>query len=373
MRLLDRYLLRELLIPLGICLCGFLIFWISSDLFVTLGDFQKRGLVARDIAEYYLVATPEFLVVVLPLALLLAMLYALTNHSRHNEITAMRAAGISLWRLSLPYLAVGFLASLALFAINEFWAPQSGEAAAAIMERHLPAAMRTSGIKDVRNLCFNNSRDGRVWRIGTYNPVTGEMIRPYVIWTGKEGADWIEADRAVPMSQGWRFYEARAYRETPGINAVPVPLLRTNVLTMHGFGETRDEINSEILISSTMSLRSARKADVPILKLLHYLHLHPKPSPSDGSWLYTKLQGRLAAPWTCMVVVLIALPFGTISGRRNVFVGVAASIILCFAYFVLQQIGLALGTSGRIDPWVAAWFPNLFFSLTGLWLTARIR
>ena len=54
MRLLDRYLLRELLIPLGFCLCGFLILWISSDLFVTLGDFQKRGLVARDILEYYL-------------------------------------------------------------------------------------------------------------------------------------------------------------------------------------------------------------------------------------------------------------------------------------------------------------------------------
>ncbi len=373
MRLLDRYLLHELLIPLGICLCGFLIFWISSDLFVTLGDFQKRGLVARDIAEYYLVATPEFLVVVMPIALLLAILYALTNHARHNEITAMRAAGISLWRISLPYLAVGFTASLMLLAINEFWAPQSEEAASVILERHLPAAMRTVGPKEVRNLCFNNSRDGRVWRIGIYNPVTGEMTKPYVIWTGKEGTDWIEAERAVPLSQGWRFYEVRGYREASEPNAVPVPMLHTNVLTMHGFPETRDEINSEIRISGTMSLRSARKADVPILELLNYLHLHPNPSPSDGSWLYTKLEGRFAAPWTCLVVVLIALPFGAITGRRNVFVGVAASIILCFAYFVLQQVGLALGTSGRLDPWVAAWFPNLSFGLTGLWLTAKIR
>ena len=108
MRLLDRYLLRELLIPLGYCLCGFLLFWISSDLFVKLGEFQKKGLVARDIAEYYLVVLPEFLVLVLPIALLLALLYALTNHARHQEITAIRAAGVSLWRLSLPYLGVGF-------------------------------------------------------------------------------------------------------------------------------------------------------------------------------------------------------------------------------------------------------------------------
>ena len=86
MRLLDRYLLRELLIPLGYCLCGFLIFWVFSDLFTSLADFQKKKLLAWDIAEYYLVSMPEFLVVVVPIALLLALLYALTNHARHHEI-----------------------------------------------------------------------------------------------------------------------------------------------------------------------------------------------------------------------------------------------------------------------------------------------
>ena len=136
MRLLDRYLLRELLVPLGYCLCGFLIFWISSDLFVKLGDFQKEGMVARDIVEYYVVILPDFLALVLPIALLLAQLYALTNHARHQEITAIRAAGVSLWRMSLPYLGVGFLASLGLFAANEFWVPASVERAKAILKRH---------------------------------------------------------------------------------------------------------------------------------------------------------------------------------------------------------------------------------------------
>jgi lipopolysaccharide export system permease protein len=56
-----------------------------------------------------------------------------------------------------------------------------------------------------------------------------------------------------------------------------------------------------------------------------------------------------------------------------VYVGVASSVIICFVYFVLQQVGLALGTGGRIDPWLAVWFPNLSFGLAGLWMTARIR
>src|SRR5437773_1880225 len=109
MRLLDRYLLRELLIPLGYCLCGFLILWVFADLFVEFGEFQNKKLLPADIVEYYALSTPEFLVEVLPIALLLAVLYSLTNHARHQEITAIRAAGVSLWRLCLPYLAVGLL------------------------------------------------------------------------------------------------------------------------------------------------------------------------------------------------------------------------------------------------------------------------
>jgi lipopolysaccharide export system permease protein len=73
------------------------------------------------------------------------------------------------------------------------------------------------------------------------------------------------------------------------------------------------------------------------------------------------------------VVVLIAIPFGAAGGRRNVFVGVASSVVICFSYFVLQQLGLALGTSGRVVPWLAAWFPNLSFGLAGVLMTARVR
>ena len=130
MRLLDRYLLRELMVPLAYCLGGFLLFWITFDLFGTLALFQEAHLSAAEIAEFYLVKVPELLVVVAPIALLLAQLYSLTKHSRHHEIIAMRAAGLSLWRISAPYLAVGFLFSIILFFLNEVLAPESMERAA---------------------------------------------------------------------------------------------------------------------------------------------------------------------------------------------------------------------------------------------------
>src|SRR5213078_3764207 len=103
MRLLDRYLLRELLIPLGYCLGGFLVFWIAFDLFSDLGAFQQEKLKPLEIGEYYLALLPKLLQdIVAPAALLLALLYALTNHARHQELTAMRAAGVSLWRSCVP-------------------------------------------------------------------------------------------------------------------------------------------------------------------------------------------------------------------------------------------------------------------------------
>jgi lipopolysaccharide export system permease protein len=374
MRLLDRYLLRELVIPLGYCLGGFMIFWIAFDLFSELSHMQSLKLHGTDIAEYYAVKAPEFLVVVLPVALLLALLYTLTNHARHHEITAIRAAGVSLWRLCLPYLAVGFVLSLVLFALNELWVPNSTEQAERILNRRLAGQQAVAERHLVRNLGFTNSRDGRAWHIGAYNTLTFEMANLEVICTRQDGSrQWLFAERAVRTNDGWTFLNVREYIEAPRADAQLVPLRQTNVLVMPEFTETPEEIQSEINISKGMSFRAKNKADIPISQILDYLRLHPALAPSDRAWLYTKLHGRLAAPWTCLVVVLIAIPFGAASGRRNVFVGVAGSIFICFAYFVLLQLGLALGTGGYVPAALAAWFPNLAFGLAGLILTARVR
>ncbi len=139
MRLLDRYLLRELIVPLTYCLGGFLIFWVTYDLFTEISNFQRNHLRAGDIAEYYFVKAPEMLVIVIPLALLLALLYALTNHARHHELTAIRAAGINLWRLALPYFGVALAAGLALFLLNELAVPDGAEKADQIFLRRAGA------------------------------------------------------------------------------------------------------------------------------------------------------------------------------------------------------------------------------------------
>lgn len=372
MRLLDRYLLRELLIPLGYCLSGFLIFWISSDLFSMLDDFQEKKLLFRDIVEYYLVTSPEFLVLVLPIALLLALLYCLTNHARHNELTAIRAAGVSLWRLCLPYLTVGFAFTIVHFALSELWVPKSVEAAARILERRTVKQGSADKRNVVRNLFVRNGRDDRTWHIGSYHLKTHEMTNVLVEWRLPDGTRHeLYAERGERIDKVWTFYKALKVTYAPGAHD-PTDRNPTSLLAIPEFSETPEQIRSEVKFSTARN-KAVRNAGLPLFDIFDYLRLHPHLAHPDERWLYTQLHGRLAAPWTCLVVVLIAIPFAAGSGRRNVFVGVASSISMCFIYFILLRFGLALGSGGYVPPWLAAWFPNVSFVLAGLWLTSQIR
>jgi lipopolysaccharide export system permease protein len=375
MRLLDRYLLRELLIPFSYCLIGFLVFWMSFDLFAQLSELQKHRLKPVEVAEYYLVRTPETLVQVLPIAFLLALLYALTSHARHHELTAMRAAGVSLLRLSVPYLALGFLLSLGCFAVNELWAPQSVEAADEIMNRHQPKRSDAASKDWESNVGFYHSQDGdkdeRWWLIENYNLRTGDMVRPRVIWLLPDGTRLqIFAQNAAYVERVWTFTNVIVLEYSSP--ATFPEQSRKEYLPMPVFVETPEQFRSQIKINRLNSFRSVRKAQLSIREILEYQRLHPTQT-NKRAILDTKLHGRLAAPWTCFVVVLIALPFGAATGRRNVAVGVASSILICFIYFVLLQLALALGTGGYVLPWIAAWSPNAFFAVVGLVLTWRVR
>jgi lipopolysaccharide export system permease protein len=373
MRLLDRYLFRELFTPLAYCLGGFLIFWTAFNLFNELPEMQDRKLHGLDVIEYSVAMMPGFLVLVLPIALLLALLYTLTNHARHNEITAMRAAGVGLWRICVPYLVVGLIASAALFALNEYLVPRSTDWAWQIKTRYVHKADDPDMEKDFRNFGFNNARENRTWIIGEYHVETSEMLNPKVIWKLPDGSSHrLNADRAIRTNRVWTFFNVAEYSQAD-TNAPLVPGLQTNELAMPEFDETPSQIKSEIKISGYLSIGGAREADIPLKEIFDYLRLHPTLSRAASDRLFTQFYGRLAAPWTCLVVVLIAIPFGAASGRRNLFFGVAGSIFICFTFFVIQQVSLAFGSSGHLPAWLAAWLPNMIFGAAGIILTARVR
>jgi lipopolysaccharide export system permease protein len=373
---LDRYLLRELLVPLGYCLCGFLVFYVSFDLIFQINRFQDNRLQFLDIIEFYIVTLPELLAEqVLPVSLLLALLYALTNHSRYNELTAMRAAGVGLWRIAVPYLLVGAFFGMIVLLISECWLPSTTERTRMIMNRRvaLPGQLDLTP-----QLILNNEAAHRTWIIGHFNTRTGELLEPQVTEDLKDGSSRrIDAQRGVHNEGAWVFSDAHV-SERPAQGQVYNQIWPTNAAVSNAtfkveLSETPAWIKSEIKVNNLSATDAAKGLRLSLHEIRDYLRLHAQIDPRKRAMLMTQFQGNIAAPFTCLVVVLIALPFAARTGRHNVFVGVAASIFICFGYFVLQRISLGLGVAGYLTPVLAAWLPNIVSGGTGLVLLSRMR
>jgi lipopolysaccharide export system permease protein len=373
MRLHDRYLFRELLTPLAYCLGGFLVFWIAYFFFSEIDVMQEHKLGLFDAVEYAAAMTPGFFIMVLPIALLLALLYALTHHSRHHELTALRAAGVSLWRLCAPYFVVGLAAGGFYFALNEMAVPYCANWTDEILSRHVRVENNPKTKTHFTKIGFRTAHANRIWQIDEYDSITKIMSGPNVTWTLPDGS-WHElrAERAERTNGVWIFFNAKLFTQA-NPNGNLVPAFTTNCIAMSEFDETPRQILSNIKMSDSQSLLGSRSADIPLKDLREYFKLHPDLPADVSNKLLTKYYGRLAAPWTCLVVVLIAIPFGAQSGRRNLFFGVAGSIFICFFYFVLQQVSLTFGLNGHLPAWLAAWLPNLFFAATGTILILRTR
>lgn len=370
MRLLDRYLLRELLIPFGYCLGGFFIFWVTFDLFNELSEFQRKDLTFLDGVEYYLVKTPELLVFVVPVALLLAMLYALSNHARHQELVAMRAAGVSLIRISFPYLLVGGIMSVGLFALNELWVPQSARAAERILTRHEDPETRARSRNLARKVWL--TRGDRKLVIEAYNTVTEEMFNPHLSWVSEDGFRHdVTAEAAAYRDGAWTFTNAQEWVFPPTAGASPT---KRDIASwkMDYLPETPAQINGQIKINRMKDLKTASNTHLSIREILDYRKWNPEKT-GKTAMLNTKLHGRIADPWKCLIIVLIALPFGAATSRRNVYAGVASSILIGFVYFVVLQLALAFGSGGYIPAPVAAWAPNFLFAATGLFICHRVQ
>jgi len=280
----------------------------------------------------------------------------------------MRAAGVSLWRLSLPFLGVGAICGVAIFALNELWVPQAADKAKDILERRKNPGLDRNW---TGRLDFYNDAERRHWNIAHFNRVTSEMVAPVVTWDSPDGSHGIFAKRGIYTNGLWRFYNVERWDKAAGESW---PLQSTNQFFDVPLFETPDSIRTEIKVSALTPTDAAKGPQLSIRELLTYLRWHPH-MDREKRWpsLVTQLYGRIAAPFTCVAVVLIALPFGARSGRQNVFVGVAGSIFICFAYFILQRISFGLGVAGYLPPAVAAWLPNVLFGGAGIVLLCRVR
>jgi lipopolysaccharide export LptBFGC system permease protein LptF len=108
-------------------------------------------------------------------------------------------------------------------------------------------------------------------------------------------------------------------------------------------------------------------------ELLRYLRVNRQLQKEAITRKTVDLHYRLAQPWTCLIVTLMGIPFGNQTGRKGALRGFLLSFGLFFGYYALINLGLFLGKNGHIAPWIAGWFPNILFFITGCSLVYRMR
>lgn len=373
MRLLDRYQLRELFIAFGYCLIGILVFWMSFELLGEMESLRRRELGIGDTALYLGHRLPMYLLLQIPVSLLLALLYAMTQHARHNELIAMRAAGISLWRISAPYLVAGGFLSLGMMALNEYVVPDAAARAEAVLNRNVLSA-QGSPYEWRKSLLFRDPQTGRTWMVDNFNIVTTEMRGAHIIWRGTNGGrEELLAERGQWTKGRWVFEEVTRLSFPARTEMLPEQM-QTNRLEVRDFPERPAHLRSEVKISRLLgALKKSRTVQLSLREIRRYRELHHQLTPDFDARLRTWFHDRLATPWTCLVVVLIGVPAAAASGRRNAFVGVAAAIFLAFAFFVLKEFSLAAGAGGYLPAWLSAWLPNLVFGGVGAIGIQRVR
>lgn len=359
-RILTKYLLREFAWPLLYCFDAFAMLWIVMDLFGHLDDFIVNHASFATVLRYYITLFPEGFVQILPMTLLLALLFCLTNLGRHNELTAMRVSGVSLARLALPLLGVGALATTLVFVAGERLVPRAREGADALL--NAVHGKESRGM--LGGFFFSSVTEHRDWYARLFNTRTGEMDSPEVHERNSDGTPRLDvyAKRATWQNGSWRFYEANVYDYTHSSAPPRIPVVETNFPAfkdpprrMALEGKASDQMTSSELRQQIRTLRGAG----------HSAHRLPE--------LEVELQDRYAFPFICLIVVWIAIPLGMRVSRRGPLLAVGMALGLVVAFYILHQWMKASGRGGHLAPVIAAWLNNVIFTAVGAILAWRAR
>lgn len=354
MRLLDRYVIRNFLQAYFYCIAGFLSIWLIFDVSDNISTFidEHFGFVLT--VRYYATQVPQVFIILLPVSLLLALLFSLGKMSRANEIVSMLTAGVSIPRLLTPLIGIGLLTVAASFALNYSLAPH-----AEMAKKNFVAAARSHQYS-VQGQIFRNRTDARTWFIQSFRP--GHDVFNNVQVLQQDEHDNIVTNYLTPRAtyhpetKTWELDDVRVVHYDDAGNITDEKILPS--LKIDNWSETPFRLGSA----------NARAEYLSFPELRQYLHFNSDFPVTLLAPFRTHLQYRLALPWTCLVVVCIAAPLGIGYSRRGVLASVASSVILVFSMNFLTHLFLALGEGDRISPPVAAWTPNLIFSVIGLYL-----
>ncbi|HEX9137441.1 MAG TPA: LptF/LptG family permease [Nitrospirota bacterium] len=361
--ILDEYILRGFFSYLFLSLLAFVIIFIIVTLFELISDIVRNDISPLTTIYYFVFLTPQIVYTLAPLAVLVATLVNFGLLTKTNQITAMKASGLSLYRLSLSLLFSAALISVGMFVLQDFVLPGSNQRQDTyrnvIKGRPPQTFLRPNqnwivGAGNAHLQIYNYNYydpDRQVFAglsVFEINPRAFEMTRRiFARQTYRDAYSnrWIYDD-------GWvRDFAADALD----------PYKTFSVTTFAEMTEKPEYFVKVVKLSEQMNAR----------ELWHYIGSLQQ-SGFDVVRLMVQYYRKFSYPAMAFIMVLIAIPFSFSTGRRGALYGVGLSIVIGIVYWAVAGLFEAMGAFNKLNPMIAVWSPNLLFGLGGLYLLLTI-
>ena len=356
-RPLDRYVLSEFWKIFTMTALGFPLLIIIIDLTDNLDKYLNRQLPRSQIALSYLYFIPDSMFLVMPAAVLFATVFSIGALTRHSEITAAKASGISFYRLTLPIFLGAIFASVLAIALGELVPITNNKRADLLEEKKF-----TPG-SDRYNFVFAAER-GRVYKISSLNAERGKLEGIEIERKGK-GLDYptyvLTADQGnYNARRGWALAKG-------ALHVIPSDTLSDVTFAF-------DSLHDGAMSEAPTELMATPKApqELGYRALSRYIAALER-SGGDANELRVERALKLAIPVTCIIIALFGAPLATSTQRGGSAYGIAVSLATTMIFLLMIQLTRAIGAKGVIPPDLAAWIPGAMFGVVGLVLLARVR
>ena len=356
---LDRYVFAEFTKIFLATAFGFPILVTVFDLTDNLDRWLSRSLPKGDIALSYVYGLPDTMYLVLPAAVLFATIFTIGALTRHSEITAAKASGISFYRICVPIFGASVLAAGLTLVLSEL-APMANR-----RRDELRKETTFASGSERYNFAFA-SEEGRVYKIQQLQVGTGSLEAVQIERRGLEG------DSTYPT------YVATAQRARWDKAGGGWVLLGGTMHVMSGqhpdLSITFDSLRDRHFRETPTQLMASPKApkDMRYRELGRYIRALER-SGSDVNTIKVDRALKIALPVTCIIIAMFGAPLATSTQRGGAAWGIGLSLGVTVTFLILIQLTRAIGGEDVMDPDLAAWLPNMIFAVGSLVLLARVR
>jgi len=358
-KIINRYIFREIAVPFIIIFLVLTFVLLMGKILQIMDLMVNKGVSVLDIGHLIVLIMPNFMLFTIPIALLVSILIAMGRFSADNEITVLKASGVSLIQIYYPVAIASLLAFVAAIVIGYFLVPQSNFATKRLLFE-LASQNASIGIKEK---VFNADFEGLLLYADKI-PADGQYMEGVIISDNRiiGEQNTILAKKAFLVADP-KLMIVKLRMENGSIHTVSSDLKNYRKVDFKSY-----DINLDL--SATLAAFTDEHKSSGDMTMTELLERMKKPGLGDAAVreMAIEVHKKFSIPLSCIFFGLLALPLGITSHRAVKSRGFAVGILIVATYYLLRIGGEALVETGRLSPVIGVWTPNLIFAFLGIYL-----